>query len=106
MKAITWRKRETYGSILYRKIKKQNKLFNTLFDNAVTEENKIDIEKLDMNALSQASRDLDYSMQVQLSNINKAEELELEEIMEADNRGKHETEIQRVEEGPLSQRKF
>jgi len=103
---VRWRPRGTYGSILYRKIKKQEKIFNTLFDNAVTEDNKIDVEKLDMNALSQASRDLDYSMQVQLSNINKAEELELEEIMEADKRGKHETEVQRMEEGPLSQRKF
>jgi hypothetical protein len=99
-----WRERKLYGNILLKKIRKQNKIFDSLYLEGLTEEGKIDTNKMDMDKLALASRVLDYSMQVQLSNINKMEEMEMEEIMGADI--DNQAAISKVEEITVSQRKF
>ena len=68
----SWKSRSTYGSILYRKIKKLNKKFN----------NEINSEQSNPSLLFNYSKALDYSIQVQLTNISKVEEFDMMEIMD------------------------
>lgn len=68
----SWKSRGVYGSILYRKIKKLDKKFNR----------EMESEQPDPQLLFNYSRALDYSIQIQLSNISKVEEFDMVEIME------------------------
>jgi len=68
----SWKTRGTYGLILYRKIKKLNKKFNAEIDSA----------KPNYELLFNYSKAMDYSIQVQLTNINKVEEFEMLQKME------------------------
>lgn len=68
----SWKSRGTYGAILYRKIKKLNRKFTA----------EINSEHPDHMLLFNYSKALDYSIQTQLSNINRIEEFEMLQVME------------------------
>lgn len=79
-----WKQRGTYGHILSRKIKKLEKKFNE----------QINSDEPDSDLLFNYSKALDYSIQIQLSNISKVEEFDMLEIMDRYN--EHKERIQKV----------
>lgn len=85
-----WKGRGTYGMILYRKIKKLEIKFTK----------EIDREQPDPQLLFNYSKALDYSIQVQLTNISKLEEFDMMEIMDR----YHEQREERIQEIPESKR--